>query len=158
MYFTPLLGCQDVGHLPVVIKCSVANASGILECRSNDDDNCSNSVHGTKRRMWETSCTSLMSKKVKGTQSNDCELGSDYSSRTNDGRIANRVDGNCSIIIRDELLPDASLENYGSKSLMEKVEPQAGTDEDSTTKCNRIMLMNIDDEVKKSRLTKVLPM
>ncbi|KAL8489428.1 hypothetical protein ACS0TY_025364 [Phlomoides rotata] len=159
-------GCQDAGLLPVVIKCSVPNASGMRECGSTDDEvNCSYSAHGTKKRMWETSCTSLMSKKVKGTQSTDCELGSDYSSWTNDGRIAKCVDRNCSITIRDEPLPDASLANHGSNSLKDKVEPQADniTNEDSgvpkipcTAKCNMIMLMNIDDEVKKSRLTKII--
>lgn len=165
-FFPSLLGCQDVGLLPLVIKCSEANATGIQECESKDnEDNCLNSVHGTKRRMWETSCTSLKSKKVKGTQSYDCDLSSDYSNWTKDGRIVSSVDRNCLITTRDEIY--ASQANCGSNNLKEKVEPQAGnvTNEDMggpeipyTSNCYRIMLMNIDDEVKKSCLTKVLPM
>lgn len=164
----PLVGCQDVGLLPVAMICSVPNASGIQEGGSEDNEgNCSCSVQGTKKRMWETSCTSLKSKKVKGTNSNDCQLGSHCPNWTSDGRISNCLDRNCLLTIGNKCLPDTSLANSGSNSLYEKVEFRAGniTNEDygspeipCTAKCKRIMLMNIADSDKKSRLTKVLPM
>ncbi|KAI3471642.1 hypothetical protein Pfo_028292 [Paulownia fortunei] len=159
-----MVGYQDVGLLPVAVYCSVANASGIREGGSEDnEDNCSCSVHGTKKRTWEASCTSLKSKKVKGTHSNDCQLGDHCPMWTSDGRI----DTNCLLTSGNKFLPDAWLTNSGSNSMYEKNEEcRAGntTNEDyygcpeipSTPKCIRIMLMNIADDDKKSRLTKII--
>ncbi|KAK6149101.1 hypothetical protein DH2020_016626 [Rehmannia glutinosa] len=161
-------GCQDVDPLPVAIYCSVANASGIREGGGEDhEDNCSCSVQGTKKRTWEASCTSLKSKKVKGTHSNACQLGSHCPVWTSDGRIVNCHDRNDLLTNENKFMPDALLTNSGSNSMYEKNEERRTVsirNEDfyvcpeipSTAKCNRIMLMNIADDEKKSRLTKII--
>ncbi|KAK4412901.1 hypothetical protein Salat_2937300 [Sesamum alatum] len=160
-------GCQDIGLLPVTMYCNVANASEIRECGNEyDEGDCSCSVQGTKKRMWEASCTSLKSKKVKGTYSNDCQLVSRCPVWTSDGRIVNCPDRNCFLTSGNEFSPDALLMNSGSDSMYDKNEEcRAGniTNEEygcpeipSTAKVYRIMLMNIADNDKKSRLTKII--
>ncbi|PIN20077.1 hypothetical protein CDL12_07238 [Handroanthus impetiginosus] len=160
-------GCQNVGLLPVVLYDSMANASGIRDGGSGDyEDNCSCSVQGTKRRIWAASCTSLKSKKVKGAHSNDCPLGSCCHVSTSDRKIVNCCDRNCLPTSGNKFLLDALLTNSGNNSLYaENEECRAGniTNEKhgcseipSTAKCNIIMLMNIADDDKKSRLTKII--
>lgn len=139
--------------------CGVPDASGKMEGRSEDDgDSFSCSVKGNMKRTWETSCTSLMSKKVKGTHSEDHSP-----SWTRYGGVANSLDRNCSSTIGSKFLPDTAPAN-DSISMHEKVKlgvsditrKDFGTPENpSTTKCHRIMLMNIADADKKSCLTKV---
>lgn len=105
--------------------CSDPNASGKLEGLSKDDgDKFSCSMEGNKRRMWETSCTSLMSKKVKGSHSEDHHLSSQSPNWTRGSR--------------NKFLPNSG-----------------GPDVPVTAKSYRIMLMNIADAEKKSRLSKV---
>ncbi|KAL1549907.1 hypothetical protein AAHA92_17936 [Salvia divinorum] len=161
----PIDGCQDVGILPTAIICNVPNASGKLEgLREDDEDNISCSVDGNKKRMWETSCTSLMSKKVKGTHSEDHQSSSYSPSWTRDSGVASSLDRNCSPTIGNNFYPDISLGNE-SKSMHEKVDLGVSniTRKDFdipeipfTEKCHRIMLMNIADADKKSCLTKII--
>ncbi|GFP90911.1 mediator of DNA damage checkpoint protein 1 [Phtheirospermum japonicum] len=134
VYFI-LVGSQDAGLLPVALCCSVVNASEIRECGIEyHEDNCSWSVQGTKR-AWEASCTSLKSKKVKGTHSSDWHLGSHGPVSSNS---MNEKNEECRTVnLSDEdvyICPEIP----------------------STAKCNKIMLMNIADDEKKSRLTKII--
>ncbi|KAL3637196.1 hypothetical protein CASFOL_019495 [Castilleja foliolosa] len=126
---------QDAGLLPVALCCSVANASEIREAGIEDhEDDCSWSVQGTKR-AWEASCTSLKSKKVKGTHSSDCHLGSHSPALSNSMNGKNKE---CTTIsLSDEDVYICPEFPY-------------------TAKCNKIMLMNIADDEKKSRLTKII--
>ncbi|KAK4404810.1 hypothetical protein Sango_0849600 [Sesamum angolense] len=129
-------GCHEIGLSPVTLNCNVASASGIREGGNEyDDGDCSCSVQGTKKRMWEASRTSLKSKKVKGTYSNDCQLASCCPVWTSDRRIVNCPDRNC-CLTGNEISPDALLTNSGSNSM--------------------VMLMNMADNDKKSRLTKII--
>ncbi|KAH6832611.1 hypothetical protein C2S53_010955 [Perilla frutescens var. hirtella] len=162
----PVDGCQDVGLVPAAMICSVPDTSGKLEGGSKDDEyNLSCSMQGTKKRMWETSWTSLMSKKVKGTHSGDHQSHSHSPHWTSDVGVANSVDRICSSTMRNKLLLDASPENFGSNNMHGKVELTVNniTNEDHgspeipfATNCYRIMLMNIADADKKSRLTKII--
>ncbi|XP_057784039.1 uncharacterized protein LOC131001573 [Salvia miltiorrhiza] len=152
-------GCLDVGIQPVAMICSVPNASGKLKGRGEDDeDGFSCSVEGNKRRTWETSCTSLMSKKVKGTHLEDHQLSSHSPSWTRDGGVANySLDRNCSSTTGNNFFPDTSLANE-SNSMHEKVELGVSNIPEFPfrAKCHRIMLMNIADVDKKSHLTKII--
>lgn len=134
--------------MPVAMICSKPNASQKLEGRSKDgEDSFSCSAEGNKRRMWETSCTSLMSKKVKGSHS-DHHLSSQSPNWTRGSGEANSLDRNGSSTLGNKFMPDTSLAYYESND--------SGVPEvPFTAKSYRIMLMNIDDADKKSRLTKV---
>lgn len=143
---------------------SVPNASERLKGRSEDDDDTfSCSVQGTKKRMWETSCTSLMSKKVKGTYSEDHQSHSHSQNWISDGGVPNSLDRNCSSTIGNKFLPDVSLENFESNNMHSKAEfiisnitdKDYGSPEVPVTTKYSIMLMNIADADKISRLTKV---
>ncbi|KAL8041361.1 hypothetical protein ABFX02_10G160300 [Erythranthe guttata] len=147
-------GCQELALLPVT------NASGVREGGNEDGEaNCSCSVKGSNKRNWVASCTSLKSKKVKGTHSTECQLDSHCPVWTSNERfVANCLDQNCLLITGNE--------NSGSHSMHElnKVcregnivnENHGCTEIISTAKCNRIMLMNIVDGDKKLRLTKII--
>lgn len=140
--------------------CIVPYVSEKMESRSEDDaDNFSGSMQRTTKRMWESSCTSLMSKKVKGTHSEDQQTHSHSCNWTSDGGVSISLDRNCSSITGNKFLCVASLENSESKNKHEKAEVRISniTDKD-TTKCYSIMLMNIADTDKISRLTKVRTM
>ncbi|KAL0383492.1 UNVERIFIED_CONTAM: hypothetical protein Scaly_0636500 [Sesamum calycinum] len=159
-------GCHEIGLSPVTINCNVASASGIREGGNEyDDGDCSCSVQGTKKRMWEASCTSLKSKKVKGTYSNDCQLASCCPVWTSDRRIVNCPDRN-GCLTGNEISPDALLTNSGSNSMYDKNEEcRAGNITNaksgypkitSMAKGYRVMLMNMADNDKKSCLTKII--
>ncbi|KAL6523265.1 hypothetical protein OROGR_016868 [Orobanche gracilis] len=151
-------GSQDAGLLPVPICCSVGNAAGMPEGGIEDDD-CSQSVHGTKKRTWVISCTSLKSKKVKGIHS-DCQLGSYRPVWTDNGRIASCPDRKTLLTNGNSILPDTLLTRSESNSMNGKNEEcrtvNLSNEIPPTAKCNRIMLMNIADDGKKSRLTKII--
>ncbi|KAL0453165.1 UNVERIFIED_CONTAM: hypothetical protein Slati_1294600 [Sesamum latifolium] len=160
-------GCKEIGLSPVTMNCNVASASGIRAGGNEyDEGDCSCSVQGTKKRMWEASRTSLKSKKVKGTYSNDCQLASCCPVWTSDRRIVNCPDRNCFLTSGNEISPDALLTNSGSNSMYGKNEECRGgniTNEEygypkipSGAKGYRVMLMNIADNDKKSRLTKII--
>ncbi|XP_011075377.1 uncharacterized protein LOC105159868 [Sesamum indicum] len=139
---------------------AVASASGTREGGNDyDEGDCSCSVQGTKKRMWEASCTSLKSKKVKGSYSNDCQLASRCPVWTSDRIIVNCPDRNC-CLTRNEPSPAALLTNPGSNSMHDKnEESRAGNianEESGYPKGYRVMLMNIADNDKKSRLTKII--
>ncbi|KAG8372037.1 hypothetical protein BUALT_Bualt12G0025000 [Buddleja alternifolia] len=160
-------GCENVGHLPIVKYCSLTNASGVKKGGIEDDeDNFSCSMQGTNKRTWEASCTSLKSKKVKGTHSIDCQSGSHCPVWNSYGRIVHYLDRNCMEICGNKLLSDTLQTNSGSNSMYGKNEEcRAGNiryedyvcpETPDNAKCNRIMLMNIADDNKKSRLTKII--
>lgn len=151
-----LIGCQDLALLPVAKYSSMTNASGKREVGSLDDeDNYSCSVNGTKKRTWEATRTSLKSKKVKGTQSNDCELGSHCSVWTGDERIVNNLDSNCLLTRGNQILQKYEL-NEGCRARSIRNEDYGGAEISCTTQRCRVMLMNIADDVKKLLLAKVL--
>ncbi|EYU18669.1 hypothetical protein MIMGU_mgv1a004022mg [Erythranthe guttata] len=100
-------GCQELALLPVT------NASGVREGGNEDGEaNCSCSVKGSNKRNWVASCTSLKSKKVKGTHSTECQLDSHCPVWTSNERfVANCLDQNCLLITGNE--------NSGSHSMHE---------------------------------------
>ncbi|GER25817.1 N-acetyltransferase [Striga asiatica] len=145
----------DDGLLPLAVSCSVADASGKHDVGIEDhEDNCSWSALDTKKRTWEASCTSLKSKKVKGTRT-DSQLGSHCRVWTSDEKIANCHDQNCL---------GTNSANHRPHEKGEKCKMADIRNEDvymppeipSPAKSNRIMLMNIADDEKKARLSKII--
>ncbi|XP_073147169.1 uncharacterized protein [Henckelia pumila] len=158
--------CPNADQLPIA-KCYVAYTNGVTEAGGAADlENCSCSVQGYKKRIWGTSSTSLKSKKVKGTHSNDCQVVSQCPVWTNDVRIVNFYERNLKAFSEHKLISEASLVNSRSKSTCGKYkERRAGNmsiDNCSfplvppTEKCVKIMLMNIADDDKRLSLTKVI--
>ncbi|CAA0812797.1 Unknown protein [Striga hermonthica] len=145
----------DNGLLPLAVSCSLVDASGKHDVGIEDhEDNCSWSALDTKKRTWEASCTSLKSKKVKGTHS-DSQLGSHCLVWTSDERIANCHDRNCLGTNSGNHSPHEKSEKCRMVDIRNEdlyVRPEIP----STAKCNRIMLMNIADDEKKARLSKII--
>ncbi|KZV57858.1 hypothetical protein F511_03427 [Dorcoceras hygrometricum] len=158
--------CPSSDPLPPA-NCCVVDANGVKEAGAADDlEDCSCSVQGSKKRIWETSSTSLKSKKVKGTHSNDCQVASQCPVWTSDGRKVNFYHTNPKLFSEHKLMSKASPENSGSKSTSGKYkECKRGNmpiDDYScplvshTEKCVKVMLMNIADDGKRSSLTKII--
>ncbi|KAL3819743.1 hypothetical protein ACJIZ3_005648 [Penstemon smallii] len=159
------IGCQDVSLLPDTKHCSVVNASVVMEDGSETNaHDCSCSMLGTKKRTWEASCTSLKSKKVKGTHSSGSQIGSQCPVWTSDGRIISSCDRNCLLNSGNKHLSDASPKNSVNNSSYEtnedcrtgKITNEDFNRPDDSSTAIRIMLMNIADENKKSNLTKII--
>lgn len=121
------------------------------------------SVPGKHKRVWEASCTSLKSKKVKGTQSSDSEMGH-YPAQTSNGTMFNSSDRNYLLTSGNDYFSDGCLKNSRSNIETSKEciavnttnSDSGGVDISSASKCFRVMLMNIADDNKKSNLTKVV--
>ncbi|XP_073018693.1 uncharacterized protein [Primulina eburnea] len=158
--------CPNVDPHPIA-KRYVANTNGVREAGgATDMENCSGSVQGGKKRIWETSSSSLKSKKVKGTHSNDCQVASQCPVWTSDASIMNFHDRNLKSFSEHKLMPEASLANSTSKSTCGKYkECRAGNMSindhscllvPQAEKCIKIMLMNIADDDKRLTLTKII--
>lgn len=125
-----------------------------------DERGFSNSGEQTKKRVWEASCTSLKSKKVKGGHAIDCQSDARDSASGRDTR--NNCPSISSVFIEGNkfLLDEDNLTNSLGKN-DENCRPHNmtskhhGSGELSKEKCFRVMLMNIADYKKKSALTKV---
>ncbi|XP_024025448.1 uncharacterized protein LOC21398602 [Morus notabilis] len=99
---------------------------------------CSSTQGSGAKRVWEASLSSLKSKKVKGSYLVGCQSGSNWSLDSESGR-----DGSCY-----HTCPLVASENKSLTGLPPK--------DPSTSKCFKIMLMNIADDTKKEVLTKVI--
>lgn len=140
--------------------------SGYPESENLGLETFSNDVQGAKKRIWETSSTSLKSKKVEGTHSNDCQVASQCPVWTSDASVVNFHDRNLKSFSEHKLMPEASLANSCIKSTCGKYrECRAGNMSINdyscplvppAEKCIKIMLMNIADDDKRSSLTKII--
>ncbi|KAL2320707.1 hypothetical protein Fmac_029676 [Flemingia macrophylla] len=109
---------------------------------------CSQSTKGAKR-AWEATLSSLKSKRVKGRQ-----------------LIDNNLDSNCNLIlVTDKANPcfeevpcDPSIKKCSEICAVDNLHLEApiSIELPSTKHCFRIMLMNITDDAKKARLSKVI--
>ena len=133
-----------------------------------DIRHCSCSSLGEKKRVWESSYTSLKSKKVKGGHQVDCPLDSRDFVSESDGRNDSYFDKSSSGISRNKSLVVATpRDHFTSKyfeNTNEECQPVNIISEDHRNKellsrggNFRIMLMNIADDAKKSSLSKVCP-
>ncbi|KAG6694331.1 uncharacterized protein LOC122276049 isoform X3 [Carya illinoinensis] len=128
---------------------------------------CSCSTQGSKRRVWEASLSSLKSKKVKGSHSIDCQVGSNCGLALGGDENESCFQG-CSLdTSRDKYLTRATHSAPLSSSCVEKIveehqlvnvmqEVSVSEDFKSKGECFRIMLMNIADDAKRTHLTKVI--
>ncbi|KAG7961993.1 hypothetical protein I3843_09G043200 [Carya illinoinensis] len=128
---------------------------------------CSCSTQGSKRRVWEASLSSLKSKKVKGSHSIDCQVGSNCGLALGGDENESCFQG-CSLdTSRDKYLTRATHSAPLSSSCVEKIveehqlvnvmqEVSVSKDFKSKGECFRIMLMNIADDAKRTHLTKVI--
>ncbi|KAI5427184.1 uncharacterized protein LOC127126386 isoform X2 [Lathyrus oleraceus] len=98
--------------------------------------NCSQSTK-VKKRAWEASLSSLKSKRVKGSQLIDCQSDSCYVEASHGDTLITKKSEKC---IGDHMYFEAPI-NLKSPS---------------TKQCFRIMLMNINDDAKKTQLAKVI--
>ncbi|KAK8713381.1 hypothetical protein V6N13_148600 [Hibiscus sabdariffa] len=129
---------------------------------------CSCASHGTKRKVWEASMSSLKTKKLKGTHQivshqNGCQLTSDW--HTIPDIDGSQLDG-CSFHSTDKssmaVTPGVSLVNNCTVNKAQGrpccITSEAQTTEESQPhrECFRIMLMNIADDTKKENLIKVI--
>lgn len=130
------------------------------------DKQCSCSSHGEKRKVWETSSSSLKTKKVKGTHQidshqNGCQLHSNWNLIPDTDRNDSRLYG-CSFVSANKSLVEVSLVNNCVRNEAQENRPSSMTPEaltindiQSNKECFRIMLMNIADKTKKTQLIKV---
>lgn len=154
-------GNQEVDWL-VPTNCwnMISNLGDSRNCEA-DERGCSYSGQQTKKRVWEASCTSLNSKKVKGGHAIDCESdvrdsASGRDTRNNCPSISSAfILGNKFLLDEDNLTNslEKNDENCRSHNVISK---HHGSEELSKAKCFRVMLMNIADYKKKSALTKII--
>lgn len=120
---------------------------------------CSCSESGSKKRTWETSHTSVKSKKIKGGHQADCDLHSkDISLESVSGNSFSAISkSKCQVGIT----PNDHLTSFLEKNAEEATAVNLTYEEHSSRgissrgKSFRIMLMNIADDSKKANLTKV---
>ncbi|KAJ4980143.1 hypothetical protein NE237_010923 [Protea cynaroides] len=159
--------CTDFVPLTEV-DCKVP-ATGSEVAESGDDahlKSCSCSGQGARRRDWEASLSSLQSKKIKGSHHIDCHLESnwDFICKKQDRGNDFSVNG-CSIVAsRGKLL--MGVQNHPAISAKESRsfgpfrvmpnEDHISKKLPSEVERPRIMLMNIADDIKKERLTKII--
>ncbi|KAL5059263.1 hypothetical protein RYX36_030867 [Vicia faba] len=111
--------------------------------------NCSQSTK-VKKRAWEASLSSLKSKKVKGSQLVDCQSDSSW------GFVSEADRANpCYVEVSHG---DTLITKKSEKCIGDHIHFKAPINlkPPSTKQCFRIMLMNINDEAKKTQLAKVI--
>ncbi|KAJ6747550.1 N-ACETYLTRANSFERASE [Salix koriyanagi] len=150
-------------------ECSkMTTAAELAKTRADADVKCNYSyIQGTKRRAWETSLSSLKTKKVKGSHQTDYEsdsgCGSDSERFTTDpcfkgcslGISKNNSFGKATSM---DPLTRNCMENKAKedKSINRTSEVLVSKEFQSKGECFKIMLMNIADNDKKTHLTKVI--
>ncbi|XP_009597056.1 BRCT-containing protein 1-like isoform X1 [Nicotiana tomentosiformis] len=122
---------------------------------------CSCSASGSKKRTWETSYTSVKSKKIKGGHQTDCDLHAKNNSLESDVGISFSAVSKrkCKTDINpSDRLTSRSLEKNAEEAttvnLTYKGHSSPGISSRGTN--YRIMLMNIADDNKKENLTKII--
>ncbi|KAL5546445.1 hypothetical protein UlMin_006132 [Ulmus minor] len=152
----PPLAERDCNKLACVVGSSKPGADA-------DVKHCSCSTQGSRaKRIWESSLSSLKSKKIKGGHSTGCQLESNW-------ELVPHIDESgsfqrCSLATsknkghphRDLFISSAEkiAENCGPAYLIS--DASDGKESHSQTGCFQIMLMNIADNAKKAHLTKVI--
>ncbi|KAL6997565.1 hypothetical protein U1Q18_007692 [Sarracenia purpurea var. burkii] len=148
----------------------IKEASGLGVAKNGADADvrhCSCSSLNGKKRVWESSYTSLKSKKVKGGHEVGCQLDSSDFISESCGRNDSHFDGSSMGISRDKSLVEMAPRDPFTNSYMEKTteechpvnvvseyhgNPELLSRENSL----RIMLMNITDDAKKSNLSQII--
>ncbi|XP_058211292.1 uncharacterized protein LOC131323488 isoform X2 [Rhododendron vialii] len=107
-----------------------------------------------KKRVWESSCTSLKSKKVKGGYQVDCELDSlDFVSESH----GISCDGPLAVVAPRDPFSNSFTEKTTEECQLNIFLQDHGNQEPvSRGKSFRIMLMNIANDAKKSTLSKII--
>ncbi|XP_042514779.1 uncharacterized protein LOC122089259 isoform X2 [Macadamia integrifolia] len=164
--------CTDFVPLKGV-DCKVTDTSSRIVETSDDAyvRNCSCSGQGARRRDWEASLSSLKSKKIKGSHHIDCHLESNWDLSCEQDRGNDFSINGCTIAAsRGKFLVEVNEEHPATDStkLSAKESGPFGPfhimpNEDHITKelpskvnFPSIMLMNMADDVKKERLTKII--
>ncbi|XP_024964368.1 uncharacterized protein LOC112504646 [Cynara cardunculus var. scolymus] len=157
-------GCQDLVCLDSEECINMGNNEDEMRIRSDGDAwHCSCSSSGAKKRTWETSHTSLKSKKVKGSHLKVCQSDSGCVSRRNKTSGC-CMDASPMTIAKDEVA-DFTPTLGGPLSHIHALECSLGARTTnnhgcvellSERNCYKIMLMNIADDAKKSNLTKII--
>ncbi|XP_060184352.1 uncharacterized protein LOC132614027 [Lycium barbarum] len=122
---------------------------------------CSCSASGSKKRTWETSCTSVKSKKIKGGHQTDCRL------HANDTSLESVMRNSSCAVSKSkcqvDITPNNSLTSHFLGKNAEEATAVNLTNEGHCSKgissrgTNfRIMLMNIADDSKKANLNKII--
>ncbi|CAI9099758.1 OLC1v1036622C1 [Oldenlandia corymbosa var. corymbosa] len=153
-------GSQDADRLELLDHNGGEN---LMFGKSGEDNSkrCSCSTEGTKKRIWESSLTSLNSKRVKG--SHIIESQSDIRNSLSRGDERKCCSSSSSLLENKSLVDETSLKagyldeyykecaagNFTSENL-------DGFKVPSTDMCFRVMLMNIADDRKKAVLTKII--
>ncbi|CAN4089831.1 unnamed protein product [Withania somnifera] len=122
---------------------------------------CSCSTSGSKKRTWETSYTSVKSKKIKGGHQTDCDL------HAKDTSLESVLGNSVSAVSKSKCQADIAPNDHFTSQFLEKnaeeatavnfaYEGHSSRDISSRETNFRIMLMNIADENKKANLTKII--
>lgn len=126
-----------------------------------EEKRCSCSAEQTRKRIWEASCTSLKSKKVKGGHTSDCQSDVKDSASGSEnncpGKSSTFISGD-KFLCDEDILTNNCLgkNNESCQSLDVMSQHHVSCKDLSTEKCFRVMLMNIADNKKKSGLTKII--
>ncbi|KAJ6380856.1 hypothetical protein OIU77_029703 [Salix suchowensis] len=162
------LDCGDLAPSERGDCSKMTTAAELAKTRADADVKCNYSyIQGTKRRAWETSLSSLKTKKVKGSHQTDYEsdsgCGSDSERFTTDpcfrgcslGISKNNSFGKATSM---DPLTRNCMENKAKedKSINRTSEVLVSKEFQSKGECFKIMLMNIADNDKKTHLTKVI--
>ncbi|XP_057982663.1 uncharacterized protein LOC131167793 [Malania oleifera] len=164
-----LQGCRDP-HPPELMDWEKV-ASG-LELNKTVADfsvkHCTCSSGQGVKRIWESSWSSLKSKKVKGGHLIDCLSDSNGDFGLENDGINDSCFNGCTLgTSRHKSLVDVTPRDPSTNNLMEKnaeeLKPSNATSKDQLSKeivskreCFEIMLMNIADDAKKTGLTKII--
>ncbi|XP_016454447.2 uncharacterized protein LOC107778673 [Nicotiana tabacum] len=122
---------------------------------------CSCSASGSKKRTWETSYTSVKSKKIKGGHQTDCDL------HAKDNSLESDVGINFSAVSKrkcktdinpSDRLTSRSLEKNAEEAITVNLTYKGHSSPSISSRGTnyRIMLMNIADDNKKANLTKII--
>ncbi|XP_057489616.1 uncharacterized protein LOC130775524 isoform X1 [Actinidia eriantha] len=161
-------GEQGLVHFEGMDCSDLAIDLGVIKSGADPDmKHCLCSSLSGQKRVWESSYTSMKSKKVKGGLQVDCQLDCwDFLSESH-RRDNSCFDGSTSGISRNKSLVELSPRNPFTSINMEKTteghlpvniesEDHGNQELHSKGKRYRIMLMNIADDVKKSNLSKII--
>ncbi|KAJ8562766.1 hypothetical protein K7X08_031218 [Anisodus acutangulus] len=122
---------------------------------------CSCSASGSKKRTWETSYTSVKSKKIKGGHQTDCHLhAKDTSLESVTGNSFSAVSkSKCQVdITPNDHLTSHFLEKNAEEATAVNLTYEGHSSRGISSRGTnfRIMLMNIADDSKKANLTKII--
>lgn len=146
--------CQDGSKFNRESKIAARSYNAVSDVKTN----CLCSTHGSgAKRVWEASLSSLKSKKVKGGHSVGCNIVSESAGDSSCYHTCPSAAPESSLLGLPHSDPSTRMGIIAESCARGEIVSEASFKKElmSHKQCFKIMLMNIADDVKKEKLTKV---